>query len=268
MRPHRSFCPWLSSRNPSCTQQLLLLIPLLLAGTSFSQLNLPPLPPPIPAAFGVPYTGSLLTDHYIFYTFPPNPNGADYSIVLTAFTGSADIFASLVSPAEILNNSNATKPTIYTAAFQSLSMLGQGSVLRIHHTQAPVFPSSLAVGIRCSSQTRLLFSMTVTTITSTLMQLDFYYSSSLTVPQWSYFRHYLSSPPGLLCIRMHQQPVQPFGLRLVYAQDIPVNPTWQMSQISGGDTGSYELRVRPTVTDFTTLYIAGPLLPHITTPNP
>jgi hypothetical protein len=100
-----------------------------------------------------------------------------------------------------------------------------------------------------------LFSMIATTATSTLMQLGFYYSSSVTVPQWAYFRLYLPYPPGLLCIRMQQQPAQPFGLRLVYAQDVPVNPSWQLSQISGGDSGSYELRVQPTVTEYTTLYI-------------
>jgi hypothetical protein len=97
--------------------------------------------------------------------------------------------------------------------------------------------------------------MTATANNSTLLQLGFLYSSTLAVPQWTYFRHYLSSPPGQLCIRMQQQPPQPFGLRLVYAQDAPVNPSWQLSQISGGESGSFELRVQPTVTDFATLYI-------------
>jgi hypothetical protein len=235
---------------------LLLLVPLLLARTSSSQFSLPPLPPPLPALFAVPSSGSLSSGDYIFYSFPPAPSGADFSIVATAFSGTADIFASFLPPAPALRGANASLPTIHTAAFQSLSMLGQGSSLRIHHTQAPATAAALVVGLRCASLTRLLFSLTATATTSTLIQLGFYYSSSVTVPEWSYFRHYLLSPPGLLCVRMQQLPVQPFGLRLVYAQDQPVNPTWQLSQISGGATGTYELRVRPTVTDFTTLYIA------------
>jgi hypothetical protein len=246
--------PHLRSRSKR-TPLLLLLAPLLLAGTSFSQLSLPPLPSPQPAVFGIASTGSLSPGDYSFYTFPPSPAGADYSIVLNVFSGTSDIFASLIPPSETSKTSNLTQPTIYTAAFQSLSMLGQGRSLRIHHTQTPSSPSSLVVGVRSSSQTRLLFSVAATVTTSTLMQLGFYYSSSLTVPLWSYFRLYVASPPGLLCIRMQQQPPQPFGLRLVYAQDVPVNPSWQLSQLSGGDTGSYELQVRPTVTDFTTLYI-------------
>lgn len=234
---------------------LLLLAPLFLADPSFSQLNLPPLPPPLPAAFGVATTGSLTPNDYIFFSFPPSAAGSDFTVAVTPFSGTSDIFASLVPPSEILRGSNRTQPTIHTASFQSLSMLGQGRILRIHHTQAPATASSLVVGLRCASQVRLLFSMTATSMNSTLIQLGFRYSATLTVPQWTYFRHYLSSPPGQLCIRMQQLPPQPFGLRLVYAQDAPVNPAWQLSQISGGDTGSYELRVRPAVTDFTTLYI-------------
>jgi hypothetical protein len=256
MRPAAFARPWLSLLSPpQPAHLLLLLVPLLLPATSFSQLSLPTLPPPLPAVFGVSSTGSISPGDYIFYTFPPQPPGADLSIVVAAFSGTSDIFAALASPSDIAKNRNLTQPTIHTAAFQSLALLGQGRSLRIHHTQAPRAPSSLSVGVRCSSETRLLFSMTATSATSTLMQLGFHYSSSVTVPQWVYFRLYLPDPPGLLCIRMQQQPAQPFGLRLVYAQDVPVNPSWQLSQISGGDSGSYELRVQPTVTDYTTLYI-------------
>ena len=87
-------------------------------------------------------------------------------------------------------------------------MLNQGRSLRIHHTQTPPPPSLLTVAIRCSSLTRLLYSLTTTTTNTTLLQLGLSYSSTLTVPQWAYFRLFLLAPPGLLCIRMQQQPPQ------------------------------------------------------------